>query len=122
MEVWNWDAFWNEFAPPGLVATVVLWCLGMVAKWAYSRNRGVILWSVLWLIVATFLGFVFMTLQPSRPVEVVLDSGAEARPYFTKSQSSINTISIDSGQRTLSQLFQCRSKTTINQPETSLAN
>ena len=101
MEVWDWSTFWSEFAPPVLVASVLLWFLGMAAKWAYSRKREVILWSVLWLMMATLLGFVFMVLRPSRPVEVVLDSGMEARPYFTKSQSSINTVSTDNRERAL---------------------
>ena len=95
MEVWRWDIFWGEFAPPVLVASTILWCLGMVAKWAYKRKREVLLWSVLWLVAATFIGFLFMVLQPSRSVGVVAGSEIETRPYFTKSHSAIGNISTD---------------------------
>ena len=37
--------------------------------------------------VVTFLGLIFMMLQPSRSVGVVLDSGIR-RPYFTQTQAA----------------------------------
>ena len=91
-EVWSWQIFWEEFSLPVLVASVIISVLGMALKWAWTHGRKVISWSVLWLMVVTFLGLIFMMLQPSRSVGVVLDSGIR-RPYFTQTQAAIQDVS-----------------------------
>ena len=93
MDLWDWDSFSSEFAPPVLVASVILWVLGMVALRLWRNNRQWFTYGVLWLMALVFIGFVFMALHPKTPQE-------SARPYFTKSESSIYFVTADDGKKT----------------------
>ena len=91
MEVWDWNSFWGEFTLPVLVASLTISALVMIVKWLWSRKRPIVLWFVLWVATAIFLG-IFMTVLRPDPVS---DGEMETRPYFTKSHSAIGNISTD---------------------------
>ena len=93
MELWNSQEFWSEFAPPVLAASLVLWVLGMIARWAWNRGRSLFCYGVLWLMTVVFLGSMFTVLRPSTPIEVIADSGQPSRPYFTQTQAAIQDVS-----------------------------
>ena len=96
MELWDWQAFWNEFTPPVVVAAVVLSAilsgLTMLAAWAFKRSRKAVFWSVVWLMMFTVIGSALLIVQPNdkNPID-------PARPYFIKAQSRINPVSIKEG-------------------------
>ena len=59
--------------------------LAMIARWTWRRHWRFITWSVVWLMMLTFILFIFLVLQSQKPTESV-------RPYFTKSRTSIYNI------------------------------
>ena len=93
MELWNWPDFWNEFTLPVLVASLLMWALLMIAKWAWVQNRHVVFSGVLWLVLVVLLGFMFTTLRPRTQIEVITDSGQTSRPYFTQTKADIQEVS-----------------------------
>ena len=89
MELWNWQIFWNELTLPALAASFVLWCLSMIAAWAWKHDRNIAFWCVVFFIMVTVIGLLFASLLPNNSID-------SPRPYFTKARAEISRSLIKS--------------------------
>ena len=64
----------------------------MMAKWAWTYHYKFVAGAVLWLMLLTFILFLFMVMQP----KPILES---QRPYFSKAETTIRSVVITDRER-----------------------
>ena len=88
MHIWDWQIFWNEFALEVLAASAILSGLVMLAVWAWTLERKVVFWAVLFVGTFAAIQVAVSLMQPKIEVD---------RPYFSKARSTISPVSVKEG-------------------------